>query len=63
MEEKREQKNKNRERRRKRRIESSGDVKVNSSLKNYTFFKSYTIIPDRKFSGTLKYRRVVTEIP
>ena len=47
----------------KKRIESSGDCKVNSSLKNCTFFKSYTITLDRNFSGTLKYRREVTEIP
>lgn len=49
--------------RKKKRIESSGDFKVNSSLKNCTFLKSYTITPDRNFSGTLKYRREVTEIP
>lgn len=47
----------------KKRIESSGDFKVNSSLKNCTFFKSHTITPDRSFSGTLKCRREVTEIP
>lgn len=47
----------------KKRIESSRDFKVNSSLKNCTFFKSYTTTPDRNFSGTLKYRREVTEIP
>lgn len=44
-------------------MESSVDFKVNSSLKNCTFFKSYTITPDRYFLDTLKYRREVTEIP